>query len=719
MWDVFLSYSRADLGRVEPLVAALEAAGLRVFVDHAAIPGFGPISSTIRREMARSKVLLAYYSAGYPHRPACQWELTTAYLAGWHEGDPRRRVLIVNPERGSGHIHPIELRDSRHWPLPSSPAQFRAFAAEVEAYVAALSDSLPLLSASGATTWSPGPRPLPAASFTGRTAELWHIHSALNSHAAPLVADRTAPVAAQLRGPAGIGKTLLAQEYALRFAGAFPAGVYWFSLDGRRGATGQDRGDGSAGAVLGLFADQLRAVAEELGLRMDSGAQLSALSGAVGEALGRLREPFLWVVDGLPGDLDSRQVNGLCAPHPGGRTLITTRTLRYSALAAPLEVLPLPRDASYSLLTTRHEPEGSAEQHAAGQLAHDLGGHPLALDLLGSAAQHHSFGDLLAAFHTPASSVLDTAASDHSTPTDWPLQVTAALTCDALLAGPPALDVLRIGSALSPDEFDSALVADAIASAEPGSVAIAMRRTKAGIALLRTLHLVEPVPAYGPHVLYRVPAVTAHSLQRHDPDPARAQALRLGAIRALRGDRAATLDRVSAPRPRATGPRRELQMPDQHRAAHSDLERMAAFDLQTELVLRIGIQQLEPGTGSLREALASLHSLFAFTRSTLRQYNIGLAAPSRSEETPSVHALADELLNQTLRPFLSRWHPALTAHEAARPEGVPPLRHEQDWEQAQGLRDALTGLSAPMGAVVTRLAAISGADLGTPALKQG
>jgi hypothetical protein len=32
---------------------------------------------------------------------------------------------------------------------------------------------------------------------------------------------------AQLRGLGGVGKSLLAEEYALRFGGAYPGGVFW------------------------------------------------------------------------------------------------------------------------------------------------------------------------------------------------------------------------------------------------------------------------------------------------------------------------------------------------------------------------------------------------------------------------------------------------------------------------------------------------------------
>ncbi|WAL70684.1 TIR domain-containing protein [Kitasatospora sp. YST-16] len=705
MWDVFLSYSRADRPRVEPLVTALEQAGLRVFVDHAAIPGFEPISATIREQLARSTVLLAFYSAGYPHRPACQWELTAAYLAGWHEGDPRRRVLVVNPEPFSEHIHPIELRDARHWPLPASAAQLSVFAAEVRAWILRLDGPLPMSAADLPPAFGPGPRPMPSPVFTGRLSDLWRVHSTLSSGSTPLVAGPPATGTAVLHGPAGIGKTLLAQEYALRFGPAFPGGVYWFDI-GAAHHTGS--GQDPAAHARRRFERQLRAIGDGLGVRRTA----TDPSAAVRSALGHRRMPYLWVVDGLPSGLSNRQVLHLCAPDPNGRTLLTTRSMQYSSIATPVEIVPLASEHAYTLLTVRSEPGSADERGAARQLADDLGGHPLALDLVGSAAQHRSFTDLLTAFHTPGPSLLDAAAKEHSTATDWPGDITEALVHDTAHVGRLALDVLRIGAALSPSGFDPALVGRILLRAEPSSPTVALRRARAGLSLLRAHHLIEAPPNSPSADCYRVSQVTAHALAQHDPDPARAARLRHMAMRALREPHPATLD--DAPPADATGFRREHRMPGQHRTAYRDLDRMAAFDLQTELVLRIGVQRLDPDTGSLREALTSLHSLFPFTRSTLRQYNIGLGETSSGGTALGVPALADRLLNGVLRPFLSRWHPALAAHEAARPPDVPALHHEQRWSLAPRLRADLNDLGGPLNAVVLDLAAISGADFDLP-----
>ncbi|NML50715.1 hypothetical protein HHL19_19590 [Streptomyces sp. R302] len=83
------------------------------------------------------------------------------------------------------------------------------------------------------SAWLPaGPARTGSARFTNRLSEQWRIHIALVRHRAPLVAqpgsgsDRTA----QLRGLPGIGRSVLAQEYARRFGSAYPGGVYGFHI---------------------------------------------------------------------------------------------------------------------------------------------------------------------------------------------------------------------------------------------------------------------------------------------------------------------------------------------------------------------------------------------------------------------------------------------------------------------------------------------------------
>jgi hypothetical protein len=77
-----------------------------------------------------------------------------------------------------------------------------------------------------------------------------------------------------------------------------------------------------------------------------------------------------------------------------------------------------------------------------------------------------------------------------------------------------------------------------------------------------------------------------------------------------------------------------------------------------------------------------------------------------------VHPPAETLLNDVLRPFLSRWHPRLSDHEVRRPAELTPWEHEQSWPEAVRLRAELAALAGPLSEIVSRLSAISGTDLG-------
>ena len=106
-YDVFISYRRVDSDRIEPLKEALEQRGLKVWFDRQEIDAFEDFSQRIQTGLIHAKALFAWYSIRYPESRACQWELTAAYLAAQREGDPCRRVLVVNPEPG------LRLADSQ------------------------------------------------------------------------------------------------------------------------------------------------------------------------------------------------------------------------------------------------------------------------------------------------------------------------------------------------------------------------------------------------------------------------------------------------------------------------------------------------------------------------------------------------------------------------------------------------------------------------------
>ena len=129
-YDVFMSLGGPDREPVRELVRALRKAGLTVFLDEDRIPLFVGVTAEIEaalRQRTDGGVLLA----SYPSRMACQFELTAAYLAGLAEGDPSRRIVVINPELGTDHLQPVELADDRFAVLPAPGGERRAMAAIV------------------------------------------------------------------------------------------------------------------------------------------------------------------------------------------------------------------------------------------------------------------------------------------------------------------------------------------------------------------------------------------------------------------------------------------------------------------------------------------------------------------------------------------------------------------------------------------------------------
>jgi hypothetical protein len=120
----------------------------------------------------------------------------------------------------------------------------------------------------------------------------------------------------------------------------------------------------------------------------------------------------------------------------------------------------------------------------------------------------------------------------------------------------------------------------------------------------------------------------------------------------------------------------------------NDIERAAAWELYVELITRVAVVPLDPAAGSLREALNSLHSIFATTRETLRKHGPGVAEAKPSGQYNFAY-LAVTILHSGLRPLLTRWHPALADWEAHRPADRSTGDHERAWPQAPTLRAEL------------------------------
>lgn|GEM_PF-6510069 len=88
---------------------------------------FDPITPTVRRALATSKVLLAFFSKSYPHRRACQQELTVAWMAALRIGDrPYNRVLVADPQPDRSHIPGMLCDQQQHLGWAGDPVKVSA-----------------------------------------------------------------------------------------------------------------------------------------------------------------------------------------------------------------------------------------------------------------------------------------------------------------------------------------------------------------------------------------------------------------------------------------------------------------------------------------------------------------------------------------------------------------------------------------------------------------
>ena len=525
LYDVFFSYAHADGPRAREIVEALRVRGLRVWFDEREIADFESITRAITEGLARSKALVAYYSARYPLRRACQFELTAAFLAAQREGDPRRRVLVVNPEPGAGHIHPVELRDAKFL-KPEDPHLAEAVCDRVSGLDGVLGEIHPLAQ----PRWF-GMRGVGSTRFVGRLAGMWQIHSALHAGEVAVITGVARGDIAQVRGLGGIGKSLLAEEYALRFGAAYPGGVFWLR------AYGNDDAKAGMGAE-GREAERERQVRDfaallELPVRDRTPEEIE---GALAREVERRGLPCLWVVDDVPSGLDGQALRRWFAPHPLAKTLVTTRSREYGAQAAALDLGVLDEEEAYELLTSRREPPEQAEEAAAHGLIQDLGCHALGVDVAGAALAQYaglkSFAQFRAELAAESQDALELATElSDALPNGHEKSIAGTLLHSIRQAGEQARDFLRLASVLAVAPIPPRLVAAVFGKADGLEASEAERRAALALKGSRGLSLAgETGRQEGACTVH---TLVARAVRFRDPVQERRQALRAAAIEVL------------------------------------------------------------------------------------------------------------------------------------------------------------------------------------------
>ena len=115
---------------------------------------------------------------------------------------------------------------------------------------------------------------------------------------------------AQVSGMGGVGKSLLAEEYALRFGAAYPGGVFWLRAmghDAARPAVGREHQDA-------VRSEQFHDLAVALGIDV-AGLSPPEVEAALPAAFEKGGQSFLWVVDDLASGLDG-ELADLAAVRP-------------------------------------------------------------------------------------------------------------------------------------------------------------------------------------------------------------------------------------------------------------------------------------------------------------------------------------------------------------------------------------------------------------------
>jgi hypothetical protein len=134
-------------------------------------------------------------------------------------------------------------------------------------------------------------------------------------------------------------------------------------------------------------------------------------------------------------------------------------------------------------------------------------------------------------------------------------------------------------------------------------------------------------------------------------------------------------------------------------------EAEAAWELYVELVTRVAVVELEPGL--LRVALTSLYGLFGTTRAILREKGPEVARPRRGADY-SFGYLAVTVLNYSIRPLLTKWHPVLSDWEAHKPSEKSAHEHEADWPRNTELRSDLARVKSELHEYAHLLARVAG-----------
>ncbi len=514
---IFISYRHSQIEMARQVETQLLQAGLEVFRDEREIEPTESISAVVKQGLAGSHALLILLSEDYSRSRYCQWELTAAFIAAQQAGQAIDRIFVL--QLGDNNLLqqlPIELADALYLKSDDRELGYR-----LQSKMASLTG---MLGEQGAFTMPPayGRGLTGSPRFVGREQVIWQLHSALQASQNPMITGHTKPDIAEVSGMGGIGKTLLAEEYALRFGAAYPGGIFWLDAYGSF-----NPGQPDIELFKASCAEQYRKVALSLQLQPAPDEDLLMLRARIAQAIREQGQRCLWIVDDIPQGLAAHleEIKLWFSPCPElAPTMMTTRSREYHTIGTELALDVLDMPAALDLLRNNEldldEQEGPTEL-----LIKQLGYHALALDIAGASIREYQL---------TVEEYLQELADDNSELLEVPSETVVALPTGCATSiikifqrslkhlKPLSLDMLRLAANLAPAPIPQTLfewVLDKAGEVKKRDVRTALQGCKQA-------HLIsQKEKDWSLHALI---AATLHHLELATDE--KGQALRLGAV---------------------------------------------------------------------------------------------------------------------------------------------------------------------------------------------
>lgn len=131
-----------------------------------------------------------------------------------------------------------------------------------------------------------------------------------------------------------------------------------------------------------------------------------------------------------------------------------------------------------------------------------------------------------------------------------------------------------------------------------------------------------------------------------------------------------------------------------------------AWKIYVEMVTRVTASGLHENDGILREAFNSMYKVFGMLRETLKNAPLDLARPATPGKL-TVTSVLIKVMNEHLRPFLSKWHPLLQEHENQKPANSSQSAHEKSWSLNSQCRSDLNELKEGLDQYIIALKEIA------------